>query len=54
MQRTKGVILSQETKQALDYLYREIEALERKVRGLERKTDDLEEQVYTIEQRGGE
>lgn len=42
MQHSKSFILSEETKQALDYLYKEIEALERKVNDLKDRLDDLE------------
>jgi|GEM_PF-4448482 len=43
MQHSKSYILSEETKSALDYLYREIEDLERKIH-------DLEDRIHKLEQ----
>ena len=44
MQHTKSFILSEDTKDALDYLYREIESLEEKVNDLEDRLYDLEKE----------
>jgi len=46
MQHSKNFILSQETKRALGYLYREVEELEKKI-------IDLEDQIYILEQKNG-
>ena len=42
MQHSKSYILSQDTKRALDYLYKEIEALERKIKQLENELNNLD------------